>query len=84
MDKTVRRRNLLDTPLLDFIAVNWETILFVLILAGAAAMRFVGLALRSFSHDGSIRASWSHDLYAGHGYSHNPTYHGPLLYHFTA
>ena len=79
-----KRRNLLDTPLFNLIAVNWETILFVLILVAAAAMRFVGLSLRSFSHDGSIHASWSHDLYAGHGYNHNPTYHGPFLYHFTA
>lgn len=84
MYETAERRNLLDTPLLNLIAVNWETILFVLILVAAAAMRFVGLSLRSFSHDGSIHASWSHDLYAGHGYSHNPTYHGPFLYHFTA
>jgi uncharacterized protein (TIGR03663 family) len=84
MQKTIERRNLLDAPLLSLVTVNWETILFVLILVGGAAMRFVGLALRSFSHDGGIHASWSHDLYAGHGYSHNPTYHGPFLYHFTA
>ena len=84
LHKTTERRNLLDTPLLSLITVNWETILFVLILVGAIAMRFVGLSLRSFSHDGSIHASWSHDLYAGHGYKHNPTYHGPFLYHFTA
>ena len=84
MNETIERRSLLDTPLLNLITVNWETILFVLILVAATAMRFVGLSLRSFSHDGSIHASWSHDLYAGHGYSHNPTYHGPFLYHFTA
>lgn len=84
MYETVKRRNLLDTPLLSLITINWETILFVVILLAAAAMRFTGLSLRSFSHDGSIHASWSHDLYAGHGYSHNPTYHGPFLYHFTA
>ncbi len=84
MQKTTEKRNLLDTPLLNLIAVNWETILFVLILVAATAMRFGGLALRSFGHDGSIHASWSHDLYSGQGYRHDPTYHGPFLYHFTA
>jgi uncharacterized protein (TIGR03663 family) len=84
MQETTKRRNLLDTPLLSLIAVNWETILFVLILVAAVLMRFVGLSLRSLSHDGSIHASWSHDLYIGRGYRHNPTYHGPFLYHFTA
>ncbi len=84
MIETNKRRNLLDTPFFSFIVVNWETMLFVLILVAAAAMRFVGLSLRSFSHDGSIHASWSYDLYAGRGYRHNPTYHGPFLYHFTA
>lgn len=84
MQKTTERHNLLDTSLLDLITVNWETILFGVILVAATAMRFVGLSLRSFGHDGGIHASWSYDLYAGHGYNHNPTYHGPFLYHFTA
>jgi uncharacterized protein (TIGR03663 family) len=84
MSTITKRRNLLDLPLLNLITVNWETILFVLVLVAGIAMRFAGLSQRSFGHDGGIHASWSHDLYAGHGYSHNPTYHGPFLYHFTA
>ncbi|MFZ5916608.1 MAG: flippase activity-associated protein Agl23 [Chloroflexota bacterium] len=80
----VRRRDLLATPVWRFLVLNWETALFVSILLAGAVIRFAGLGVRSIGHDGSIHASWSHDLYSGQGYRHNPTYHGPFLYHFTA
>ena len=76
----------LDRPLLSLIDPNWEISLLALIMLAAVAMRFAGLSELSFSSDASAHAWGAHDLYArqGDGYTHNPTFHGPFLYHFTA
>ncbi|UCC63485.1 MAG: TIGR03663 family protein, partial [Anaerolineae bacterium] len=73
-------------PLLSLITVNWEMVLFAAILVAAIAVRFAGLSQLSFSSDASAHAWGAHDLYSrrGDGYKHNPTFHGPFLYHFTA
>jgi len=84
--RAAERCHLLDRPLLSLIPVNWETILFAIILVAAIAVRFVGLSLIGFSSDASAHSWGAHDLYArqGDGYRHNPMFHGPFLYHFTA
>ncbi|MFZ5916607.1 MAG: flippase activity-associated protein Agl23 [Chloroflexota bacterium] len=66
--------------------LDWEWVLFLLILAAAAGLRFVGLDKLSLSSDASAHVWGAHDLFSrrGDGYRHNPTFHGPFLYHFTA
>ena len=66
------------------ITLNWEVILYGLILILAVATRFYDLDARAFSHDGAQHALWSHKLYDGDGYVHDPLMHGPLLFHVTA
>src|SRR5919202_3840999 len=78
------RRSFLDTPLTSLIAVDWEKVLLVTLLVLAIATRFWDLSARAWNHDEAIHTSWSHDLYVGKGYIHNPIYHPPLLYHLTA
>ncbi len=78
------RRSVWDTPLTTLFTVDWEKVLLVALLVLAIATRFWDLGARSYNHDESIHTSWSHDLYVGKGYIHNPIYHGPLLYHLTA
>ncbi len=81
-----RRQSLLDRPLLSLVSVKWETVLLAVVLLAAVAVRFGGLSQLNFSSDASVHAWGAHDLYArrGDGYTHNPTFHGPFLYHFTA
>lgn len=74
----------LDKPFLGGIRLDWWTLVYVLLIILAVGTRFWDLGSRAYSHDESIHASWSWDLYTGKGYRHNPTYHGPFMYHFTA
>jgi len=76
--------NYLDRPLSGVIMLNWEVVLYGLILILAVATRFYELDARAFSHDGAQHALWSHKLYDGDGYVHDPLMHGPLLFHVTA
>ncbi|HEX7976452.1 MAG TPA: flippase activity-associated protein Agl23, partial [Anaerolineales bacterium] len=75
----------LDRPLLSVIAVNWETILFAVILIFGIASRFYDVGARVMSHDETIHVyhnSWN--LYRGLGYRHDPLSHGPLQFHLIA
>jgi len=74
----------LDRPFFEAIPLNWETILWALLLIAAVATRFWDLGARGMSHDGSLHALYSWKLYRGEGYSHDPMMHGPFLYHITA
>lgn len=73
-----------DRPLSSVITLNWELVLYGLILLLAIATRFYDLDARAFSHDGAQHAFWSHKLYDGDGYRHDPLMHGPFLFHVTA
>ena len=61
-----------------------ERIIAVVILVLALVSRFVLLGDRAMSHDESIHTKFSWNLYAGHGFQHNPMMHGPLLFELTA
>lgn len=78
------RRSLWDTPITALVAVDWEKIILVALILLAIGTRFWDLSARSYNHDESIHTSESYDLYVGKGYTHNPIFHGPLLYHLTA
>ncbi|HEX2998880.1 MAG TPA: flippase activity-associated protein Agl23, partial [Armatimonadota bacterium] len=58
--------------------------MFFTLLALAVLTRLWDLPYRAWNHDEAIHTDWSWNLYTGRGYQHNPIYHGPFLYHFTA
>ncbi len=84
MQVAVERKAFLDMPLLGLFKIDWERALLVALIAAAILTRLWDLQYRSYNHDESIHTDWSWNLYTGRGYQHNPTYHGPFLYHVTA
>lgn len=86
MERTERfeKQNLLDLPILRLRAIDWALVLFGLIVAGAVLTRFWDLGSRALHHDESLHAVFSHYLYNGQGYQHDPLMHGPFLFHVTA
>ena len=69
----------LDRLLARRIEVNWELVAYAAIFAAAFVLRFWDLGARALHHDESIHALWSWNLAQG-SYTHNPVFHGPLLY----
>lgn len=76
----------LDLPVLRLINLNGETALYIALIVVALVTRFWALGARAFSHDEGIHSHYSWLIYTGNlsAYRHDPTYHGPFLYHFTA
>ena len=74
----------LDSSLLGNVRVNWETIAWAAILIVAIVSRFYALGARGMSHDESLHALYSLDLYRSGSYQHNPMMHGPFLFHTNA
>jgi uncharacterized protein (TIGR03663 family) len=79
-----KRISLLDKPLSGWIKVNWETVLFVVILIAAVFTRFHILEPRVMSHDETSHVYFSWLLYQGRGYQHDPVTHGPFQFHILA
>jgi len=75
---------LLDKPLSDFVRLDWEKTLYIVLIILALATRLWGLGDRVQSHDESIHTRYSWNLYVGHGFQHAPLMHGPFLFHITA
>ena len=57
-----------------------EWLLYALILAVAAGLRFFDLGDRVYHHDEAIHAKESNDIINGKYFRYDPAYHGPLLY----
>ena len=70
-------------PLSRAINVNWEIVLWSVIVILAVVTRLWGLGDRAMSHDESLHTFYSWKLFIGEGYQHDPMMHGPLLYHAT-
>jgi predicted membrane-bound mannosyltransferase/DNA-binding beta-propeller fold protein YncE len=64
--------------------LNWEILLFALILILAIASRFYNVDARVMSHDETSHTYFSWLLYKGQGYAHDPVTHGPLQFHLVA
>jgi uncharacterized protein (TIGR03663 family) len=73
LDRTIPIRN-----------INWEIILFSLIILAAIATRFYDLGVRAMSHDESLHAYYSWLYSKGAGYQYSPMMHGPLQFHLLA
>ncbi|RPJ02673.1 MAG: TIGR03663 family protein, partial [Chloroflexi bacterium] len=65
-------------------AVNWEIVLYAVILVLALVTRFADLGARVMSHDESLHTYYSWRLYEFGEFSHTPLMHGPVLFHMTA
>jgi len=74
----------LDRPLFSDLPITWWHVALVGLAAFIVFTRLWDLSSRGYSHDESIHAWESWKLVTGQGYRHNPVYHGPLLYHYTA
>ena len=57
-----------------------EWLLYAVILAVAAGLRFFDLGERVYHHDEAIHAKESNDMINGKQFRYDPAYHGPLLY----
>ena len=62
----------LDSSLLGNVKANWETVAWAVILIVAVVSRFYALGARGMSHDESLHALYSLDLYRSGSYQHNP------------
>ncbi|MFQ5410073.1 MAG: flippase activity-associated protein Agl23, partial [Anaerolineales bacterium] len=79
-----RSPGLLDRPLGDMIAINWEKAGWLLLIAFAVITRFAALDARVISHDESLHTYYSWQLYKGRGFQHTPLMHGPFQFHAVA
>lgn len=77
-------RDPLDRPIFGTGPITWWTLIALLVGLFIVLTRFWALSSRAYCHDESIHAWESWRLYTGQGYIHDPTYHGPFLYHITA
>ncbi len=83
--ETIQERpSWLDRPLQAVLTLNFETVLFGLILFAAVFTRFYDLGTRVMSHDESLHTYYSWRLYKGQGFAHTPLMHGPLQFHLIA
>ena len=74
----------LDQRLFNRIQLNWETILFVIILIVAVVSRFYDLESRVMSHDENTHVYYSWRFSRGEGLAHDPLMHGPFQFHLVA
>ncbi|MBU0512613.1 MAG: TIGR03663 family protein [Chloroflexi bacterium] len=74
----------LDRPVITNLTINWETLIFTVILILGIVTRFYDLEPRVMSHDENSHVYYSWRLSEGMGYQHTPLTHGPLLFHLTA
>ncbi len=81
---TEERTSWLDRPLFSMSSINWETVIFAIILILAVITRFYNLEARVMSHDETSHVYFSWLYEQGRGYSHDPVTHGPLQFHLVA
>ncbi|NLG74078.1 MAG: TIGR03663 family protein [Chloroflexi bacterium] len=79
-----QRASWLERPVFTTVVLNWERVLFAVILVVAVFTRFYLLENRVMSHDENSHVYYSWLLYRGQGYSHDPVTHGPLQFHLVA
>ncbi len=74
----------LDRTLVESMRMDWETLAWAAILLLAVVSRFYALGVRGMSHDESLHAVYSHNLFRSGSYQHDPMMHGPFLFHANA
>lgn len=81
---STERPSVLERPLSGLLRLNWESAAWIGIFVLAVVSRFYDLGARAMSHDESLHAVYSLDLFRQGSYQHNPMMHGPLLFHINA
>ncbi len=76
--------SILDRPISSLIRLNWQTLVFLILIVFAIVTRFYDLESRVMSHDESLHTYYSWELYQGRGFQHTPLMHGPLQFHLLA
>jgi uncharacterized protein (TIGR03663 family) len=66
------------------LSLNFEVVVYIVLLIMALITRFVDLEARVMSHDESLHTQFSWYLSEGRGFSHDPLMHGPLQMHLVA
>ncbi|MEZ4638444.1 MAG: TIGR03663 family protein [Caldilineaceae bacterium] len=74
----------LDKSVGALVRVNWETVAWVALMLITVVTRFYDLGARAMTHDESLHAVYSFELYKTGNYIHNPMMHGPFLFHANA
>ncbi|MBE9523671.1 MAG: TIGR03663 family protein [Chloroflexi bacterium] len=78
------RRSWLDQPVITNFTINWESLIFAVIIIAAIVTRFYDLESRVMSHDENSHVYYAWRLSEGEGYQHNPMTHGPTQFHIVA
>jgi uncharacterized protein (TIGR03663 family) len=63
---------------------RWQAVVLVLVVLALVVTRLWDLGNHSYSHDEAIHAWESWKVATSQRYVHDPVYHGPFLYHWTA
>ena len=79
-----RSRRWLDRVVWSEVRVNYEVLIYILLIMLAIITRFYSLENRVMSHDENTHVYFSWLLEQGRGYSHDPLSHGPLQFHLVA
>ena len=79
-----KRLSWLERPLTTLFTLNWENVLFALVIALAIFSRFYILGARVMSHDENSHVYYSWRFFRGEGFAHDPLMHGPLQFHLIA
>ncbi|MCK4694080.1 MAG: TIGR03663 family protein, partial [Anaerolineales bacterium] len=74
----------LDRAIWSEVRVNYEVLIYILLIMLAIITRFYSLENRVMSHDENTHVYFSWLLEQGRGYSHDPLSHGPLQFHLVA
>jgi predicted membrane-bound mannosyltransferase/DNA-binding beta-propeller fold protein YncE len=62
------------------VALSWELVFYVLLIAGGAALRYWDLGARALHHDESLHATYAWYLFDDGRYEHMPMMHGPFQF----
>ena len=77
-------RHWLDREIWSEVRVNYEVLIYILLIILTIITRFHSLEDRVMSHDENTHVYFSWLLEQGRGYSHDPLSHGPLQFHLVA
>ncbi len=83
-NQTSPQPGFLDRSAAAVLSLDWEKIAWITLLVVALLLRLYDVGARTMSHDESLHTTYSHHLYSGVGFRHDPLMHGPLLFHLTA
>ncbi len=70
----------LDRAFINLLRLDGEKVAWIVLVVVALLTRTILLGARAMSHDESLHAVYSFQLFDGRGYQHQPMMHGPLKF----